>query len=262
MKKKSLILLMALIALTCGCKEKNSSQPQQKEEAEEQTVEQNANTQHLTPNTQTTTDMDDAEAKEPDGMVGASGFGTPPSATAKPIVYSIAEDGFLNIREMPVPGSKIVGKLTTGGEGAEYLGSTSKWHNVKYHGVEGYVNGNYAELRGLEELSTNVPEAKGRKVYYVVLGSFTDLAKAKQSTEVLPDALDGNCIYRTTDKGKTIYRLCLDCYYSRDKAQKLAKSTKEFFGRDVWVWESQGVAPCVYQGILPSGEPARMTPEP
>ena len=227
---------MALIALTCGCKEKNSSQPQQKEEAEEQTIEQNANTQHLTPNTQTTTDMDDAEAKEPDGMVGASGFGTPPSATAKPMVYSIADDGFLNYSFYA-------------------YGDESRSITV-------WPSGNYAELRGLEELSTNVPEAKGRKVYYVVLGSFTDLAKAKQSTEVLPDALDGNCIYRTTDKGKTIYRLCLDCYYSRDKAQKLAKSTKEFFGRDVWVWESQGVAPCVYQGISPSGEPARMTPEP
>ena len=255
---------MALLALACGCKDskQGTATPINVPEGEQQSVEQNANAPVTAEGDTTNTDMDGADAKEADGIVDASGFGTPPSATAKPMVYSIAEDGFLNIREMPVPGSKIVGRLTTGGEGAEYLGSTSKWHNVKYHGVEGYVNGNYAELRGLEELSTNVPEAKGRKVYYVVLGSFTDLAKAKQSTEVLPDALDGNCIYRTTDKGKTIYRLCLDCYYSRDKAQKLAKSTKEFFGRDVWVWESQGVAPCVYQGISPSGEPARMTPEP
>lgn len=181
--------------------------------------------------------------------------------TAKPKVYSIADDGFLNIREMPVPGSKIVGKLLTGGEGAEYLGSTSKWHCVKYQGVEGYVNGNYAELRGLEEYSTNVPEAKGRKVYYVVLSSYTDLAKAKKSTEVLPDALDGSCIYRATEKGKTVYRLCLDCFYSREEAQKLTKSTNDFFDRNCWVWESQGLAPCVYQGISPNGEPARMTPE-
>lgn len=180
---------------------------------------------------------------------------------AKPKVYSTADDGFLNIREMPVPGSKIVGKLMTGGEGAEYLGSTSTWHNVKFHGVEGYVNGKYAELRGLEELSTNVPEAKGRKVYYVVLGSYTDLAKAKKSTEVLPDALDGSCIYRATEKGKTVYRLCLDCFYSREEAQKLTKSTNDFFGRNSWVWESQGLAPCVYQGISPNGEPARMTPK-
>lgn len=255
---KALFLAFGLTVMTTtawGCKDSKSGN------SEKENVSENANEDESTNETlkaqdfPVVTENPDAQESPEEQEVQQN------KQPAKPKVYSTADDGFLNIREMPVPGSKIVGKLITGGEGAEYLGSTSTWHNVKFHGVEGYVNGNYAELRGLEEFSMNVPEAKGRKVYYVVLGSYTDLAKAKKSTEVLPDALDGSCIYRATDKGKTVYRLCLDCFYSREEAQKLTKSTNDFFGRGCWVWESQGLAPCVYQGISPNGEPARMTPK-
>ena len=70
--------------------------------------------------------------------VAAGGQATP--AYKAVWVYSTASDGYVNIREMPVVGSNILGRIKTGGRGAAYLGSTGMWHRVEMNGVEGYVD--------------------------------------------------------------------------------------------------------------------------
>lgn len=62
----------------------------------------------------------------------------------KTYVYSISDDGFLNIREKPSDKSEILGILITGGEGAELLDNSSKWYKVKKGDVIGYVYSKYA----------------------------------------------------------------------------------------------------------------------
>lgn len=184
-----------------------------------------------------------------------------PGTNKEPMVYSIAEDGFLNIREMPVLGSKIIGKLYTGGEGAPYVGSMSNWHVVRYKGKEGHVNGKYAKVVGLQEKSLRVAGAD-KKVYYVVIGTYYDLEEAMKAMYYMPDAFDGSNVYLAKDKkGRTIYRMCLACYYDRNQARELTKSTNELFDISAWIWESDGVAPCVYNGISPNGEASEMGPE-
>lgn len=255
MKRNQLFFVIALLGLTLGCKD-NKKSTGETAMASALVSEQLAQTAKTTDANAQTPDGEEADGKdEPQ-----SGKQAATKKNARPMVYCIAADGYLNIREMPVPGSKVVGRLTTGGAGAEYRGSTSKWHAVRYNGVDGFVNGNYAMLEGLEEMSMDVPEAKGRKVYYIVIGSYTDLAEAKKSVEVLPDALDACSIYRTIANGNTIYRLCTDCTYDRNKAREQMRAIKEYLGRDAWVWENDGVAPCVYQGIDYDGEPTRIIP--
>ena len=62
----------------------------------------------------------------------------------KTFVYSISDDGFLNIRETPSDKSEILGVLITGGDGAELLDNSSKWYKVKKGDVIGYVYSKYA----------------------------------------------------------------------------------------------------------------------
>ena len=270
MKKLTMMMTLSIVAMALGCKEAGASQEQsasqqtsiesKSSEADEPKASQESDASQepsaagMPSDSQEPGAADKTSASQQTGDVAA----TP--TPQHPVVVSIADDGFLNIREMPMASSKIVGRLITGGEGAEYLGSTSNWINVRYKGVEGYVNGKYARIQGLEEQSMRVKGAKG-KVYYVVIGSYESIDEAKKSTEVLPDALDGSNIYRTTAKGKTVYRLCAGCYYKRKDAQSQVDGINEYLGREAWVWESDGVAPCVYQGIAPSGELTPMGPQ-
>ena len=172
------------------------------------------------------------------------------------IAGEVLRPGFLNIREQPNSSSRILGRLITDGKGAEYRGSTGQWLKVRYEGVEGFVHSNYARLEGLEK-----PQQAGRKVYYVVIGSFNDLNSAKEATRTLPDALDGSCIFRFTQDGKTVYRLCEGSYYSRAQAQGQADGIREYLERETWVLENDGVAPCFYQGVTPKGDAASILPK-
>lgn len=240
-------LAVAFIAMTIGCKQTGASLNQdasQELDAQEQMAERN--------------DQENAVMNEREEQQDADVQAV--SSQDAPVVVSIADDGFLNIREMPVASSKIVGKLLTGGKGAEYLGSTGRWIRVRFDGVEGYVNGGFARIQGLEEQSLRVPGAKSR-VYYVVIGSFENLDEAKKTVELLPDALDDVSIYRAKDKGKTVYRMSAGCYYKQAEAQRQVDGIKQYLDREAWVWTSDGVAPCVYQGIGVDGDPVQMGPK-
>lgn len=248
--------MMALALALTGCKDaKNNSEtaePQQTGEKQEQNVK-NEEAQEgniLEADDTTVQKADEEKATKPEQ-----------AKDTKPMVYCISDDGFLNIREFPIASSKILGKLLTGGEGAEYLASSGNWYFVRLKGTVGYVNSKYAKLVGLEESSMKVSGAD-KKVFYVVVGTYESLDEAKKAMIVQPDALDGSNVYRAKDKnGRTVFRMCPGCYYSRAEAQEQVQALNEYLGIKSWIWESDGVAPCVYQGIGLNGEPSQIGPE-
>ena len=95
---------------------------------------------------------------------------------------------------------------------------------------------------------------KPQKVYYLVCGSYSSLEKAKEASENMSEVLFYP-VYKTTAKGKTVYRLCCECYYSKKKAQARAKELKDMVFNEIWVWESNGLANCMYVPQSPADEP-------
>ena len=204
MKIKLLVFGALTLAMT-GCKDaKNNGEnadTQQTEEKQEQNVKGSDEQEGKIFDADNDSKVTEQEAEEKQEA-------SKQEKNAKPMVYCISDDGFLNIREFPKASTKIVGKLLTGGDGAEYLGSSGDWYYVRYKGVEGYVNGKYARLTGLEESSMKVSGAN-KKVYYVVVGTYQSLDEAKKAMIVQPDALDGSNVYRGKDKnGRTVFRMC------------------------------------------------------
>ena len=247
MKKKLILATLVVAALFTGCKDK-VQQPEKSQQAQGE-VNKGRPDAKTEKESETATTMEEQTSEEQASAPVAS-------SSQQPMVYSVSADGFLNIREQPNSSSRILGRLITDGKGAEYRGSTGQWLKVRYEGVEGFVHSNYARLEGLEK-----PQQAGRKVYYVVIGSFNDLNSAKEATRTLPDALDGSCIFRFTQDGKTVYRLCEGSYYSRAQAQGQADGIREYLERETWVLENDGVAPCFYQGVTPKGDAASILPK-
>ncbi|MBQ2554501.1 MAG: SPOR domain-containing protein, partial [Prevotella sp.] len=99
-----------------------------------------------------------------------------------------------------------------------------------------------------------------RKVYYVVIESYNDLRSAEDATRVMPDALSP-CIFKANEGGRTLYRLCDGCYYSRKDALEHASLIRQYLERDAWVWESNGTAVCVNQAVGLSGELVDISPK-
>jgi hypothetical protein len=96
------------------------------------------------------------------------------------------------------------------------------------------------------------PKAEGvlrcPKVFYVVLGSYESLENAIKATGETPDFLLSP-VYKAEEKGEVKYRLCCDCYYSKEKALERKQELEELVGNFIttWIWESDGLAECVYQ---------------
>ena len=66
------------------------------------------------------------------------------------MVYSNAYDGFLNIRQAPNGGARILGVLKNGPDGATLLGSEGEWKKIDYHGLVGYVFEKYVQYTPTE----------------------------------------------------------------------------------------------------------------
>jgi len=101
-----------------------------------------------------------------------------------------------------------------------------------------------------------------RTVYYVVCASFSSLAEAKKACDK-GSQFDFNLhvgpIYQAKANGKTVYRMCEDCYYKKEDAQKFVN---QWGG---WIWPSRGLAKCVYLGRYENyedtgGDYIKMTP--
>ncbi len=90
-----------------------------------------------------------------------------------------------------------------------------------------------------------------RTVYYVVCGSYSSLKKAIEHSEQMSEVMFYP-VYKTTANGKTVYRLCCQCYYNKADAEKdLEGLLSGFKGDDWWIWPSKGLAKCVYRPLSP-----------
>ena len=97
-----------------------------------------------------------------------------------------------------------------------------------------------------------------RTVYYIVCGSHSTLKQAIKQSEEMSEVMFYP-VYKTTANGKTVYRLCCQCYYSKADAEKdLEGFLSGFKGDDWWIWPSKGLAKCVYRPMSPKGDGERI----
>ena len=178
---------------------------------------------------------------------------------AEDSVYSNASDGFLNVRSQPSPKGTIIGQLFTGGSGALYLGKKGNWYEIRFNGNTGYVNSRFASFR-----RTGISGDRNRMVYMVVMGSYEHLDEAKKAAEAVMQDWLPHVVYKGTSNGKTVYRMCVSCYYSRQRAEGHIKELKPMIpGMDFWVWESKGMPECVYcpKGLSDETFDSPLTPQ-
>jgi len=176
-------------------------------------------------------------------------------------VFACSADGYVNVRREPSVKSEILGKLTTDGPGANYVATEGDWYQIEYDGVKGYVKSTYATFEREEAVGSTGPKASG-KVYYVVKASCESLESAKKVLGQIPDAFI--CpVYKTVVEGKVRYRLCESCFTTKEKAKAHIREVEGYLGKqDFWVWESDGLAECVYCPITPKGDRAKpLTPQ-
>ena len=158
------------------------------------------------------------------------------------LVYSIADDGYVNIRYFPDADSDVVGVLATNLDGAKLISNQGAWWKVRIGDVEGYVNSKYVKLSNTPVKINGLPT-----VYYVVLQSHSTLDSARIHNGWLPDGME--CwIYKCTSNGKTVYRLCDGCFSTRSNAQAAInkwRSMEAHWYANAWIWESEGLGDCV-----------------
>ena len=176
----------------------------------------------------------------------------------KKLVYSISTDGFVNVRKTPNASSKIIGVLATNRKGAVLLSSKGTWWKVRVDNVVGYVHSKYVTLSSKPVKISGLPT-----VHYVVISTCNSMAEVKQFFYNCPDAFDGSPVYKDIEGGKTVYKICLNCYATLSGAMQLRDSTNKMLGDDyAKIWSTQGLAECVYLSEYPSGEMAiPLTPE-
>ena len=174
------------------------------------------------------------------------------------LVYSISTDGFVNVRKTPNASSKIIGVLATNRKGAVLLSSKGTWWKVRVDNVVGYVHSKYVMLSSKPVKISGLPT-----VHYVVISTCNSMAEVKQFFYNCPDAFDGSPVYKDIEGGKTVYKICLNCYATLSGAMQLRDSTNKMLGDDyAKIWSTQGLAECVYLTEYPSGEMAiPLTPE-
>ena len=176
----------------------------------------------------------------------------------KKLVYSISTDGFVNVRKTPNASSKIIGVLATNHKGAVLLSSKGTWWKVRVDNVVGYVHSKYVTLSSKPVKISGLPI-----VHYVVISTCNSMAEVKQFFYNCPDAFDGSPVYKDIEDGKTVYKICLNCYATVSGAMQLRDSTNKMLGDDyAKIWSTQGLAECVYLTEYPSGEMAiPLTPQ-
>lgn len=174
------------------------------------------------------------------------------------LVYSISTDGFVNVRKTPNASSKIIGVLATNRKGAVLLSSKGTWWKVRVDNVVGYVHSKYVTLSSKPVKISGLPI-----VHYVVISTCNSMAEVKQFFYNCPDAFDGSPVYKDIEGGKTVYKICLNCYATLSGAMQLRDSTNKMLGDDyAKIWSTQGLAECVYLTEYPSGEMAiPLTPQ-
>ena len=101
------------------------------------------------------------------------------------------------------------------------------------------------------DVQAKTNKKQSRTVYYIVCGSYSSLDKAIKQSEQISEVLFYP-VYKITANGKTVYRLCCQCYYNKADAEKdLEGILSGFKGDDWWIWPSKGLAKCVYRPLSP-----------
>lgn len=103
-------------------------------------------------------------------------------------------------------------------------------------------------------------------IYYVVVGSFSSLSEASTFANNAPCDTEWGNIYKATKDGKTLYRVCTGCYYSKAKAQQQVNEKTRFarewgLGIKPWIWANKGQAKCVERMIAADGSYYPTRPE-
>ena len=167
-------------------------------------------------------------------------------STSEQLVYSVATDGFVYVRELPNADSETIGVLATNRKGAKLISNQGTWWKVRIDTVVGYVNSKYVKLSDTPVKISGLP-----KVYYVVLESHSTLDSAQMYNYYCPDGME--CwIYKCTAKGKTVYRVCDGCFSTRSKAQMIINERRSLYDdgwnyyTNAWIWENEGLGDCVY----------------
>ena len=176
------------------------------------------------------------------------------------LIYSIAADGVVNIRQSPSADAPVLGQLVTGGAGAhvDALNSSGIWYKVTYGDITGYVNALYVSG---DRDAERVPNANAKRtVYYVVIGSYFDLDEMKKARFSMPDGIDCSPAFKAKKNGKTVYRMCSGVHYTRHEAVQEVEQLKDVFGFTPWIWTSHGQAECVERPIGYDGKPVDITP--
>lgn len=101
--------------------------------------------------------------------------------------------------------------------------------------------------------------SQGSTVYYIVMGSYSKLSSAQSYNYSCPDGLEGSVVMANVN-GKTMYRICTDCFYSKKRAQEAARNIRNLYGRDAWVWPCNVRARIVSVGKGLNGQPIKLNP--
>lgn len=163
-------------------------------------------------------------------------------STSKQLVYSVATDGFVNVRQEPNADSKAIGVLATNHKGAELLNNQNKWWKIRIDNVIGYVNSRYVKLSSAPVMIGGLPT-----IYYVVVSTCNSMSEVKEFFNNCSDMLDGSPVYKDIVGGKEVYKICVNCYSTKSSAQEFCDRINNLFGDNyAKIWATQGLAECVY----------------
>ena len=217
----------------------------------------------------TLTPPDSSATAKADTMPAPAPVEEPAPPVVQKRVYACSDDGYVNVRSQPTVKSEALGRLTVGGTGAKYLATEGEWTKIAYKGRDAYVKSCYTTTDSMASVAKVKPKAEAKptteakpagsdKLYYVVIASFSELERARKTTDGLPAEFKSP-IYKYQTDGKTAYRICESCYTTRARAEARIKHLKQRFGKsDLWLWETNGKVTCVYCPTASDGK--KMSP--
>ena len=170
--------------------------------------------------------------------------------TSKLKVYSIANDGYVIVRQLPDADSKAIGVIATNRKGAELLNNQGKWWKVRIDNVEGYVNSKYVRLDYTPVKISGLPT-----VYYVVIFTGKSMSEVNKFFRSCSDIYDGSPVYKDIENGKEVYKVCANCYSTFSAAKEHCDLINEGYTRAT-IWATQGLAECVYLSMREDDEMA------
>lgn len=103
-------------------------------------------------------------------------------------------------------------------------------------------------------------QKKAQTLYYVVVASRESKDEAARIGQNMPDGLESP-VYKAWAKGKTVYRVCCGCYTNIKDAKDLVSMLKSYYNMTSWIWTDNTNAECVYRPIGGNSNPVRYSSE-